>query len=735
MNNSPFYSSLNILLDNIEGSHLLLEYYAEFNREIFRARDFKTVINTCYRQLRRIYGSQHIEFVLWHKRTRLVKFIYSEQNDRIVPGAEFSERGTLYNYVLEKQQAVLTNEYSRFCSNLGADTAGIKAASWLGLPMVVRGKVLGMVVIWDEHPERYLRLQDKQFVTTLIGMVSFAIENIYLYSHIVDKNGSFSFSDKIIPPISHQNSLKDLLKQLLESAFQQPDAAYAGVFLRSRHHRKWRTLCEKYEKPSFSVLGVSLLKGFARMPESIIRQGDYQFWNTSLHSHPLKPVFAESFQELKIRSTLLVPFEVNNIYYGLLMVAFHSREDEPGRDLIQMIRFIAYLTRQLIEKQILLEHKSKHENYIRQLESLKFIGEQASGAVHHLNNILSVILGKSQILQKKIDDVRLRRDLRIMEQAAADGAKTVNRIRSARSGSKKEISRKVLNLNDLVQEVVEIARPRLEIEAQARGIEYQLDLQQGKIKPVYGDATALREALLNLINNALDAMPSGGRLKVRTSMKENDILLYISDTGMGIPESVQEKIFEPFFTTKGKNGNGLGLSIVADIVSSHSGKIYVDSVLNKGTTFLMELPSAEEKEAEPLEEDFRPEAVSYKLLLVDDDGFVRETLAELLEEENFDVIRASSAQDALLKFQKYRCEVVLTDLSMPGVNGYELARQIKQLKPQVPVFLITGWNQVNPQRVSSHEAVDGVIEKPFNVHQFRRKLKDYWSPNGKDKNL
>ncbi len=730
MKTDKLYSSLNILLDSIEGTNLLLEYYANFNKRIFRARDFKSIIGNFYEELRKIYANQHIEFIVWQNRQRLVRFDYNDKNGTVSPAEEFSETHTLYNYVLEKQQVVLTNTYQQFCENLGVRPGSIMASSWLGIPMVVRGKALGLVVVWDDNPERYLRLQDKQFLSAVTDTVSFAIENIYLYDYIVEKNGSYKIFETVLPRASYRNSIKNVMVHLLEAVLQQHDVQYTGIFLRSQYHQKWRLLGERYSAPNFSRLGLEMIKSLFNLQDGVFDEAEYLFWHNRYVSHSLNPVFRDTFQNFPVNSALVFPFQIQRSYYGVWITAFQRKEDQPSHEELQLYRFISYMLLQLIEKKSLIERKNKYESYMKHLEKMKVIGELASGSAHHLNNILSVILGKSQMLQKKVSNKPVQRDLQMIEQAAADGAQAVRRLQSVKSQHEEATPYEPLNMNDLVQEVVEVARPRFEREAQSRGITYDLKLSLGRIPLVNGDAPALREVLLNLINNGLDAMPKGGKLSIQTTMKEENVLLFVSDTGTGIPEDVREKIFEPFFSTKGSKGNGLGLSIAADIIAKHRGKIYVDSIPNKGSIFMIELPAVKGKSVSPPAARTSGNGILFKVLLVDDEGVVRETLAEMLEDEGCEVTMASDAEDALLKFQKYQCDLVLTDLSMPGLNGYELAKRIKSIDKAVPVFLITGWNQLDRKFMESNNMISGIIEKPFNMEEIRKQFYRVMNGNG-----
>ena len=722
-------SSLNILLDSVEGTNLLLEYYADFSKRLLNVRDFKSIVNIIHEELKKIYVSQKIEIILWHNKKQLVKFEYNDGSKNVTPTEEFSEENSLYNYVLEKHQTVLTNNYPSFCENLNMDPIDIPANSWLGLPMVVRGKVLGAVVIWDSRKNHYLGLQDKQFLTTICDMVSFAIENIYLYDYIVEKNGSLKTFETILPKDISKNSIKTVLSQLLKSVFKQSDSVYTGLFLRSRFVNRWRLISEHFEQKELSSFGIELIKGFTYLPEEVFEKEDFSFWREGSSIHPLDNVLAQPFKSFSANSSLLFPFSVDQTYWGAWIIAFSRGEEKDYKDEIHYFQFIFYIISQLLEKRALLERKNKYEVSMKHLDRMKLIGEMAGSTAHHINNILSVILGKAQLLQKKLDNSPYSRDLELILKAAQDGAISINRLQNTMSGDETTFNLNPVNFNQIVEEVIEISRPRYEKEAQLKGIYFDLDVSLGKIKHILGDAPALREVLLNLINNALDAMPDGGKLGIQTNQKDDTVLIFISDSGVGIPEENQHKIFEPFFTTKGEKGNGLGLSIAIGIIQKHNGRIYVDSIPGKGSIFMLELPVFNKTVnlSEPVQHIL--DNYSYKVLLVEDEGIVRETFAEMLEEKGCEVTAASNAEEAILNFQKYQCDLVFSDLSMPRINGIELAKKLRKINSQIPIFIITGWNEKDNNLNKFNGLIDGIIHKPFNMEKIERAISKVF--NGK----
>lgn len=718
---NDLFTSLNHLLKQKEGSDTLLSYFEQFSKALFNCKDFKSALNTFYNELRKVYREQHIEFILTQNPQRIAKFQYDESGKRMAPTGEFVQKNTLYHYLLTKRQAVLTNDYPNFCRDLGVLANGTPAHAWIGVPMLVRGKPLGAMIIWDERDGQFFRLHDKQFLTSMAGMMSFAAENIYLHDYILEKSDNYKIFEGLLPKGNARNSVKNVLTQLQHAVLQQKDVVYTAMFMGAKRAKKWRLLAEEYGKPAYNEAGIVLQTALESLEDDVFNETPPLFIPQHHVAHFLYDSFGKQLDQLSAKSLLLFPFVVNDAYLGAWVVLL-KRATEPNRDELQMYQFIFYVMTQLIEKKALAEQNRKYQNYTKHLERMKVLGELASGTMHNLNNLLSVIIGKTQLLQKKLEGTSHQRDLELLLQTAKDGANSILRLQNYSIAKDAEDVAQTLNINTLVQEVVEIARPRFEEEAQSQGIHYHLKLDLGSIKPVKGDATTLREVMLNLINNALDAMPHGGKLNIQTTVKDGKVVIFVSDSGSGIPHEVQDKVFEPFFTTKGTRGNGLGLSIAWEIIQKHHGSIHVDSSPGKGAIFMIELPCAGD---EILPQHDKPEffqPLSYKILLVEDKGIVRETLAEMLEDEGCEVITAASAHEAVLKFQKHRCDVVFADLSMPNVNGVELAAKLKDINPAIPVFIVTGWNQIDNGFLKTNGHIDGIIKKPFNMDKIRQEL-------------
>jgi signal transduction histidine kinase len=727
MNN---YSSLNILLDNVEGTNLLLEYYSDFSKRIFGAKDFKSIVSGLYEELRKIYFKQTVEFILWQNEKELVKFLYDPKTGEVSPSKDFTEKNSLYHYVLEERQTVLTNNYPNFCENLGLVDPNLQANAWLGIPMRVRGKILGMIAIWDKNPEHFFRLQDKQFLSIVTYITGFAIENISIFEYLAEKQDSINLDNTVFPQLPASGDVDDFTHYFLQTLLHRTDINYAGLFLRSQSHDKWRLVNEAHDNKIFENLEKDLRKGLIYLKDENLKDRHTFVWIPQQGVTDLDRVFEDIRENYSLKCSILSFCAIQHYYFCVLVVVLDTDDQKGIQKNLPYIEFTFSLLSQLIEKNILQDHKKNYESYIQHLEKLKIVGELASSSAHHLNNILSVISGRTQILLKKLKESSYYKDIKMIEQASADGALAVRRLQSVRTHGDKKKKYEILNVNDLILEVIEIVRPRFEREAQSTGITYDVKLTLGSFSSVKCDPAALREVFLNVINNAFDAMPKGGKLTIQTTLEKQKVFIFVSDTGQGIPEEVREKIFEPFFSTKGDGGNGLGLSIAAEIIANHQGKIYVDSIPKKGSIFMIELPAADEEPASTPPQSPPSEDFVCKVLLVDDENAVGETLAEMLRGEGYEVVTVNDAKEAVMKFVKSDCDLVLTDLSMPGINGYELAKRIKSLKKNIPVILITGWNQERDNIKDKNEIIDGLIEKPFDLNQIKQEFRKVLKGNG-----
>jgi signal transduction histidine kinase/ActR/RegA family two-component response regulator len=349
---------------------------------------------------------------------------------------------------------------------------------------------------------------------------------------------------------------------------------------------------------------------------------------------------------------------------------------------------------------------------IVQGERLRALGEMAGGVAHDFNNVLAAILGRIRLVLDRTSDPELRRHCDVIEKVAVDAVRTVRRIQEF-SRLRRARPFQPVDLSQIVHEVLEITRPRWRDEAQARGIVYDIRVDARPVPGIAGDPSELREALTNIVLNAFDAMPAGGRIDLRTSGDDRGVEVVVADTGPGMSDSVRQRVFDPFFTTKAEKGTGLGLSVAYGIVTRHGGRIDLWSETGRGSTFTVWLPVVGQLPESPAAE--RPAGLqpSARILLIDDDREVRDTLTEMLNALGQSVTACADGASGLARFQDEPFDLVLTDLGMPGQSGWDVAKLVKRRRPDVPVLLITGWaDQIGPAQATARD-VDGLLAKPF----------------------
>jgi PAS domain S-box-containing protein len=460
-------------------------------------------------------------------------------------------------------------------------------------------------------------------------------------------------------------------------------------------------------------------------------------------------------------SGLMLPLLARDRVSGILAIFTQSPHEFSAEELDLLTSFAAQAAVALENARLYAELKQAYEDLRRaqdelvRSEKLRAVGQLGAGMAHDLNNVLAAILGQTELLKLRTTDPEVREGLSTLEIAATDGAEVVRRLQDfARPrGASPLLS---VNLSRVVVETLDITRPRWKDEPERRGVRIDVRTEMSGLPPILGHAPEIREALINLIFNAVDAMPHGGTLsfvaRIRGGVGEEAggrgepgspahphtsapppsfVELSVGDTGVGMPDEVQARIFEPFFTTKGLQGTGLGLSVVYGIMERHGGRIAVASSLGQGTTVTLsfqtgsESPAAAPAAAKP--------RVPRRLLLIDDDPIVRQTLSSLLRMAGHTVTEAESGPAGLARFDEAAADLVFTDLGMPEMAGWEVARELKARSPALPVVLLTGWGDQAGAESILPGTVDRILGKPVRLDDLLRviaELTESASPGG-----
>jgi signal transduction histidine kinase/ActR/RegA family two-component response regulator len=426
-------------------------------------------------------------------------------------------------------------------------------------------------------------------------------------------------------------------------------------------------------------------------------------------------------------SLLVAPLVIKDQVAGVLALSrFGDEGFEP--DDLELATILAAHCSVAIENARLYEDLRATVNELRttqnqlvQSAKLNALGEMAGGVAHDFNNILTAILGRTQLLLRGAEDPELRQALTVIEQTALDGAHTVRRIQEFTRVRHDEAAESV-DLNEVLVQVVELTRSSWQAQAKVRGVLIQVDMDLRALRPVLGSAPELREVFTNLLLNAVDAMPKGGRIRIESADSGDRVLARVVDTGVGMDEETRARVFDPFFTTKAEKGTGLGLSVAYGILRRHHADIEVESEPGRGTAFTLSFPPASVHPVKGRSPQAPPAVGAQTVLCVDDEVPVLEVLAELLEALGQKVESALGGKAGIDAARRTRPQLVFTDLGMPEVNGWEVARAVKEQDPDALVVLVTGWGVQIEADAARLRGVDLILPKPYTVEEVQRAL-------------
>lgn len=444
-----------------------------------------------------------------------------------------------------------------------------------------------------------------------------------------------------------------------------------------------------------------------------------------------------------LRSLVAAPLLVESQVFGVLIAArrqpesFSSGECEFLRQLSEHVALAAHQSQLHLALQQAYDDLRQTQQAIMQQERLRALGQMASGIAHDINNAISpVALYTESLLETEPNlSPRARDYLTTIQSAIEDVSHTVARMREFYRQRETQLTLAPVQLNQMLNQVIDLSRARWSDMPQQRGININIKTDLAETLPVVmGVESEIREALVNLVFNSVDAMPHGGTLTLRTRLVEPggagapSVVVEVEDTGVGMDEDTRRRCLEPFFTTKGERGTGLGLAMVYGIIRRHGAEIAIDSVVGKGTTMRISFPVADvsKSNAATANTSFTV-PTRLRVLVVDDDPLLIKSLRDILEMDGHLVVTANGGQAGIEAFRaglerKEPFAVVLTDLGMPYVDGRQVAAAIKAASAWTPVILLTGWGQRLVAEGDVPPNVDRVLNKPPKLRDLREAL-------------
>lgn len=699
------------------------------SQEIASKLELQVILQKIMEKAVELLGGEAGEIMLWDSRRQNYATAVVQGVSESLIGRELSSPSDgVVGEIITSKMPVLIHDYEHHARRWRElDPYHLKEVA--GVPLNVREMITGAMVIGTSDPNRHFQQKDIDLLFNFANQAAIAIGNAKLYEDSLEKIKQLTTLYEVGKTLSSTLDLDELLRKALE-LLRDRFGYQPCTFLLLDQVKNELYVKQVIGRDIDEMKDIRFRVGIDGIAGWVAKTGEFHY-APDVSKDPRHIVGLPN-----IKSEAVFPLKIRDQVIGVLDVASDKLMgfDEENLKVLSSLAsevsiFIenAQLFYQL--KQTLKELKQAQDQVI-QAEKLRAMGEMASGVAHDFNNLLAVILGNIQLLLHQFDRLspeEIRERLKTIEQSSKDGAETVRRIQEF-SGMRKDKEFTPLSLNELITDVSNVTQPRWREQTQKKGIQIQLTQKLGKIPKILGNPSELREVMTNIVFNAVDAMPNGGEITITTSIQAEDwVEMRIADTGIGMTEEVRKRVFDPFFTTKGVTNTGLGMSVSYGIIKRHGGEILIETEPEKGTTFIIHLPTGymdeipDEKVVKPV--PAAPLALQgggARILVIDDEDSVRKILYQMLKAKGYQVVVASNGEEGIERFKEEAFDLVFTDLGMPKMSGWEVGKALKGIDPKVPIALITGWGVELNREKMKESGIDLVVSKPFNFDQVVR---------------
>ncbi len=601
------------------------------------------------------------------------------------------------------------------------------SGSVLAVPLVVKEQVIGALGMGD-HAGRVFDADEIRLAQAFADQAALSLENARLYEEATRRRHEAEELARVARTLTESLDVTQVGERIVARVIPLFGAHSSGLMLLSSDqslravawggHARRHFPADQVFPPGVGVAGRAVAWGAPFQTRDVL-------------DDPAVVMTAETRAHIEAagdRAILSVPLHAKGELIGVLSItdgrprAFSNAEIALLQSFADQAALALENARLYQNAQRAYEEVSATQAQLVRGETLRAMGELASGVAHHLNNLLAVVLGRVQLARGRHPSPDVERHLQVAERAATDGAEVVRRLSGfGRAHPVPDLA--PVDLNRIAEDVVELTRPRWQDEAQMRGVHIDVVMTPGEIRAVPGDVASLREVLMNLILNAIDALPRGGRIGIRTWTSDQSVYCEVADSGVGMSPEVHRRALEPFFTTKGFQSTGLGLSVNYGIVRRHGGDLTIQSEIDRGTKVTVSLPLAASPHPQGDGAVVGTRSAPLRILVIDDETQVRDVISEILANQGHDVVQVPGGREALAVLEEdHDFDLVLTDLGMPGMTGWEVARAAKLLRPSIRVGLITGWRDETRVKPDELGGVDFVLAKPLTMEALRSAL-------------
>ncbi|MBW9150469.1 hybrid sensor histidine kinase/response regulator [Clostridium sp. CM028] len=429
----------------------------------------------------------------------------------------------------------------------------------------------------------------------------------------------------------------------------------------------------------------------------------------------------EKFKLLGIVSYMAINVEYYDSSKGVICIGRYKNNRELSKNNIEHLKSICKTAFYLIQDQ---KRFSDMRNRLIQNEKLRAMGEMAAGITHDINNILTPIVGSVQLLKDKTKEKENLKLISIIEICAYDGINITNKVKKlTQKCNGKDNDFEIFSVDNVISDAIDLTKSKWLTGSSFKGIKISIIKSLKSNEEMQGNITEIREVFINIIVNAIDAMPKGGKIEFITKNKANMAIIEIRDSGMGMKKEIQKRIFEPFFTTKGNDGSGLGLSISYNIILSHKGSMEIESKQNVGTSFIIKLPLCE-KITKSDDVGLR-DVIDFEgnILVIDDQEQIRNVVASMIKSIVKCKTKACGCENLDSELQRRKYDIIVCDFTMPSINGFQVAEKVKKINNQTYFCLMTGW--VGSFEGQDMNNVDFILNKPINKESLKKMLSCY----------